>query len=158
MLTALGEGSGAAAALVEAALRAAARRIAVDLAPEESELTFDGLLARRAGKQAEYPYGRSLLHDDITAIVIELGPAAGREPAAAHVPLQQQQQQQQRAAVPSSVRPSTRREQLLERYTRSSTARSNEEEEEEPSAVGHVSGGGKRAGEVICTCERAPGL
>eukprot|EP01048_Picozoa_sp_COSAG05_P011357 COSAG05_NODE_1065_length_5983_cov_16.815602_5_plen_147_part_00 len=128
MLTALGEGSGAAAALVEAALRAAARRIAIELAPEESELTFDSLLARRAGKQAEYPYGRSLLHDDITAIVIELGPP-GREPAAAHVPLKQQQQ---RATVPSSVRPSTRRERLLERYT-STTTRSNEEEE--PSAL-----------------------
>ena len=65
------KGSGAAAVLVEAALRKAHARI-VSTLEEEEATTFEELLARPPGKQDCWPYGRSLLHDDITAVVIEM--------------------------------------------------------------------------------------
>lgn len=67
--------SGAAAVLVEAALRKAHARI-VSTVEEEEATTFEELLSRPPGKQDWWPYGRSLLHDDITAVVIEM-PLAG---------------------------------------------------------------------------------
>jgi hypothetical protein len=66
-----GEGNGAAAVLVEAALRKAHARI-VGTIEEEEETTFEELLARPPGKNDTWPYGRSLLHDDITALVVEM--------------------------------------------------------------------------------------
>ena len=69
------EGGDLGAVLVEAALRKAHARITSTL-EEEQETTMEELLARPPGKQDTWPYGRSLLHDDITAVVVEL-PKAG---------------------------------------------------------------------------------
>ena len=69
---------------MEAALTRALDRIRGDVLGEGG-LTMAALLARQPGKQTKPPFGRSLLHDDITALVVELpgGPAApGARPAA----------------------------------------------------------------------------
>ena len=65
------KGGGAAAVLVEAALRKAHARI-VTTVEEEVSTTFEDLLGRAPGKEDTWPYGRSLLHDDMTAVVIEM--------------------------------------------------------------------------------------
>ena len=52
----------AAAALVQAALSRALTRIRQGI-PEEATLSMGELTARACGKKADYPYGRSLLHD-----------------------------------------------------------------------------------------------
>ena len=65
------KGGGAAAVLVEAVLRKAHARVVTTVEAEKST-TFEELLARAPGNEDTWPYGRSLLHDDITAVVIEM--------------------------------------------------------------------------------------
>ena len=55
--------------LVEMTLEHAHQRI-INSIDEEAETTLENMKARPAGKRDSYPYGRSLLHDDITAIVL----------------------------------------------------------------------------------------
>ena len=65
------EGGELGAVLVEAALRKAHARI-TSMLEEEKDTTMEELMERPPGKKDTFPYGRSLLHDDITAMVVEL--------------------------------------------------------------------------------------
>jgi hypothetical protein len=65
------EGGELGAVLVDAALRKAHTRITSTL-EEEADTTMEELLIRPPGKQDTWPYGKSMLHDDITAMVVEL--------------------------------------------------------------------------------------